>query len=102
MGRTVNLMAKIMKTLTKLVAAGWLLSLWSCGSIALCQTDRADQAFGHSGFVAVDGHNSVLTSPDGAVWTRHETGAPFGLYGVTFGNGLFVAVGNEGAILTSR
>jgi hypothetical protein len=35
----------------------------------------------------------VLTSPDGINWTMPSTGTTNNLYGITFGNGIFVAVG---------
>jgi hypothetical protein len=34
-------------------------------------------------------------------WTARTSGTTNWLYGVTYGNGLFVAVGDDGAILTS-
>ena len=34
-------------------------------------------------------------------WTQRASVADNGLYGVTYGNGLFVAVGDDGAILAS-
>jgi hypothetical protein len=34
-------------------------------------------------------------------WTQRASVADNGLYGVTYGNGLFVAVGDVGTILTS-
>ncbi|MBI5483048.1 MAG: hypothetical protein HY888_01135 [Deltaproteobacteria bacterium] len=42
-----------------------------------------------------------LTSSDGITWTKQSFGGSYNIYGVTFGNGLFVAVGSSGAILTS-
>jgi hypothetical protein len=38
---------------------------------------------------------------DGVSWTWQAWGTSNGLEGVTYGNGLFVAVGYEGTILTS-
>lgn len=60
-------------------------------------------------FVAVGGKEGnagpvsyVVTSPDGAAWTARTTPAAAGqLRSITFGAGLFVAVGDGGAILTS-
>jgi photosystem II stability/assembly factor-like uncharacterized protein len=58
-------------------------------------------------FVAVGDNGTILTSPDGTTWTqRTSPPSPFGarvhLYDVTYGNGLFVAVGGDnGTILTS-
>ena len=46
------------------------------------------------------GDNATLTSPDGTTWTS-SYGTPKNLYGVTYGNGLFVAVVYQGTILTS-
>ena len=59
-------------------------------------------AYGNGTFVAV-GWNKILTSPDGVDWTDRTTlSLMVDQYsGVTFNNGLFVAVSEEGAILTS-
>jgi hypothetical protein len=46
-------------------------------------------------------HEAVFVSPDGADWTVHSTGATGLLSDVAFGNGRFVAVGNQGSIATS-
>jgi hypothetical protein len=51
--------------------------------------------------VAVGSGGTILTSPDGVKWTRRTSGTNNLLYGVTYGNGLFVAVGDRGTILTS-
>ena len=47
------------------------------------------------------GGSTILTSPDGASWTQRTSGTSNRLRGVTYGNGLFVAVGYGGTILTS-
>jgi len=58
--------------------------------------------------VAVGSHGTILTSRDGVNWTEQTSPAKAGLNGVTYGNGLFVAVGRDvgsygdyGIILTS-
>src|SRR5207249_9799847 len=51
--------------------------------------------YSHSGGVA-------FTSVDGSNWTKSSTGRDvFAVNGVTWGRGMFVAVGYPGAILTS-
>jgi hypothetical protein len=54
-------------------------------------------------YVAVGGSATILTSPDGVVWT--ERAAPVGvsglLRGVAVNDSVIVAVGNNGVILTS-
>lgn len=69
-------------------------------------------AYGNGGFVAVaetEGDYTapsgvILTSTDGITWSK-KTFADYHFYGVTYGNGLFVAVGgdnnSQGALLTS-
>jgi hypothetical protein len=47
------------------------------------------------------GNGTILTSPDGVSWTARTSGTSNSLYGVTYGNGTFVAVGEYGTILTS-
>ena len=44
---------------------------------------------------------TILTSPDGINWTSRTSGTSENLFGCTFGNELFVAVGSNGTILTS-
>jgi hypothetical protein len=44
---------------------------------------------------------TLLTSSDGVTWTARALRTSNFLDGVAYGNGLFVAVGEEGAILTS-
>jgi len=47
-------------------------------------------------------YGSILTSSDnGTSWTTRTPGTSSGLYGVTYGNNTFVAVGRSGTILTS-
>jgi photosystem II stability/assembly factor-like uncharacterized protein len=58
--------------------------------------------YGNGLFVAVGGDNgTILTSPDGTTWAKRNSGTSNDLYGLTYGNGLFVAVGDNGTILTS-
>jgi len=59
-------------------------------------------------FVAVGGPNgesTIITSPDGITWTARVSNVIGGLKSITWGNNLFVAVGNNGwsagVILTS-
>jgi hypothetical protein len=63
-------------------------------------------AFGQGHAVAVGGSYfdepaSIITSPDGVHWTRCRIQAASPLYGVAFGNNMFVTVGEGGAIFTS-
>jgi len=55
---------------------------------------------GNGLFVAVGGGGTILTSPDGITWTLQTSGTSNTLYGIAYGNGRFVAVG-ENVILTS-
>jgi len=51
--------------------------------------------------VTVSLGGTILTSPDGNSWTIRTSGTYNNFYGVTYGNGLFVTVGDSGTILTS-
>ena len=44
---------------------------------------------------------TIVTSPDGTTWTVRTSNTNANLNGVVGGNGLFVAVGASGTILTS-
>ena len=64
-----------------------------------------DIAFGNNVYVAV-GHYllkaQVTTSTDGVTWTSAtQISTNFGLHGVAFGHGKFVAVGSNGYVVTS-
>jgi len=59
-------------------------------------------------FIGLGPSGTLITSPDGTVWTSRNSGTIWNLSGVAFGtvlsplpHGLFVAVGPEGTILTS-
>jgi len=49
-------------------------------------------AYGNGVFVAVGSGGTIITSPDGLDWTTRTSGILPNLNGVTFANGLFVAV----------
>jgi len=62
-------------------------------------------SYGYPQYVAV-GDNTILSSPDGDTWTYRQTDTAAYFYGVTYGKGLFVAVGQRksdysGAIVSS-
>ncbi len=71
---------------------------WS--AISLGEEDLHAVAYGDGEFVAV-GRGVVMISPDAVDWTPHTvTDQPL-LYDIEFANGLWVAVGNGGYILSS-
>jgi len=43
----------------------------------------------------------VVTSPNGLAWTLRTSGTTYSLRGIVYGNGLYVAVGQNGTVLTS-
>jgi len=51
--------------------------------------------------VTVGDNGTILTSPDGTTWAKRNSGTSNDLYGLTYGNGLFVAVGDNGTIVRS-
>jgi hypothetical protein len=57
--------------------------------------------YGNSQFVIVGSSGTILTSPDGSVWTLRTSGVSRDLYGVSASSGLFVIVGDSGTILSS-
>jgi hypothetical protein len=52
--------------------------------------------------MAVGELGTILISPDGVDWTEQTLSTLDFLYGVTYGNGIFVVVGNRGAIFIFR
>ncbi len=61
-----------------------------------------DMVSGGAQVVAVGAYGHVQTSDDGQTWTTRDPGVSTDLTAVSFGNGVYVALGpNDGAILTS-
>src|SRR6266404_8678483 len=57
-------------------------------------------ASGNGLYVRVGGFSSdILLSQDGTRWACHNSGIQNSLYSVAFGQGRFVAAGNEGALI---
>lgn len=52
-------------------------------------------ANGNGQFVVVSGQGIILSSPDGAIWTRCVCGTTDNFAAITFANGQFVAVGSN-------
>lgn len=52
-------------------------------------------------FFAVGRDGTIVTSPDGVIWTEQTSGAVEWLNDLTYGSGIFTAVGGNGKILTS-
>jgi hypothetical protein len=69
--------------------------------------DLYEAIFAQGFFVAVgspvSGGQKIVTSPDGMNWKTRPVNSMLSgpLFGVTYGNGYFVAVGGKGIILTS-
>ncbi len=52
-------------------------------------------------FVAVGDNATILTSPDGVIWTARSSPRYADLWDVAYGNGIFMAVGSNDTVLTS-
>lgn len=74
---------------------------WTWRNPKLPMNDLEAVAFGNNLFVAVGASGMILTSPDGAAWTRRDGGVSVELRDVTFAQGRFVIVGDDGSVLTS-
>ncbi len=57
--------------------------------------------YGINNFVAVGWSGTILSSPDGIIWTNRSLETQYELEGVTYSINTFVAVGKNGIILTS-
>ena len=74
--------------------------VWSANSLPANVNWRA-VAYGNGVWVAIAAYsNAAATSTDGITWTSRTTSSS-SLMAMTFGNGLFVAVGQSGAAATS-
>src|SRR5579864_2527766 len=65
------------------------------------ETNDRSVAFGNNMMVRVDPKFGIEISTNDLWWTSQRSVFPNRLYAVAFGNGLFVAVGNEGALASS-
>jgi hypothetical protein len=84
--------------------AGTILT-WTSGSVPTLQNSGVsielnNVTFGGDGsggglFVAVGEAGTIVTSPDGMTWARQLSNTPLSLYGVTYGNNQFIAVGGN-------
>jgi len=87
-------------SLNSLAQSASLSELWQNPQI--CSAVSCSTVAGNGVFVRVgDFSSDVLRSMDGTHWVRHSSGVLSSIYSVTFGEGRFVAVGNEGALVTS-
>src|SRR5690349_16200372 len=68
----------------------------------LVQTNERSRCRGAGMVVRITQTGRLWTSRDGGDWSEADAGVPFGFHGIAFGKDRFVAVGNEGAILTSE
>ena len=57
--------------------------------------------YGNSQFVVVGDSGTILTSPNGTMWTKQISGTGKELYCVVWGDNMYVAAGDSGVILTS-
>jgi hypothetical protein len=76
---------------------------WKLSSLSGWTGVVDDVMFGAGVFVITGSAGQISTSPDGITWTSRTSGTANELFGVTFGEGLFVAVGggSPGTVLTS-
>ena len=58
-------------------------------------------AFVNNQFFVTGTRGTMLTSPDGAIWTRRYVPTAGNLFGVAFGNNIYVTVGALGMVYTS-
>ncbi|MBL9202110.1 MAG: hypothetical protein JNL39_16480, partial [Opitutaceae bacterium] len=58
-------------------------------------------AHGLGEFVAVGDGGTILTSPDGVVWTKRQSGTVKSLRAVVWGSDSYIAVGDGGTVLQS-
>ena len=82
-----------MKTANFIAGIALIAAINSTSAIGL---DRSSNSFssmtaGNGPWVAVDGQGHLLASANRLDWAVQDTGTPFSLYAVVFGNGRFVA-----------
>ena len=74
----------------------WTERYWASGETPVFRSPT----FINNTFIIPKGKN-ILVSPDGITWTEKITGAIKGLIEVTYGEGKYIGVGEEGTILSS-
>jgi hypothetical protein len=57
--------------------------------------------YGQGRFVAVGGNGTIVTSPDGVIWSRCDSGTANGLDRLAYANGIFLAAGFSGVLFHS-
>ena len=89
-----------MRTSTKLSGA----TTWTTGTHTLGNTQILCAAYGGGKYIAggvAAGNGQFTISTDAITWTSSYTGSPDTMYAITYGQGLFVAGGNNGLLVTS-
>lgn len=67
-------------------------NVWTPATQTGTTANLFDVAFGNGLFVAVGNAGTIVTSPDGDIWTARTSGINPGFASIAFGNGAFVAV----------
>jgi hypothetical protein len=67
---------------------------WTSSFPSLPFTTAGAITFGTNLFIAISG-NVIATSPNGLTWTTRNSGVPYNLNSVSYGNGTFAAVGQH-------
>jgi Photosynthesis system II assembly factor YCF48 len=82
---------------------------WTQRESDITRVTLYDVQYGKNLFVAVgtndlldDNWGVITTSPDGIVWTTRASGSFRTLHSLTYGNGMYVTVGDQGTILASN
>ena len=74
----------------------------TCDSLSsTCHQPMTHTTYAESVHVGVGPNGAILTSLDGATWTPRTSGTSARLAEVAYGNGKFVAVGDNGTLLVS-
>ena len=96
-----NLIKKILALLLANAGLGFGQITWETVD-SLPQDDTLfSVTFGNDLFVAVGESGTIITSPDGAIWTQQHSGTTTVIRSVSYCKDRFVAVGDSGKILSS-
>lgn len=74
---------------------------WTSGVSVPVSSNLSKIVYANNLYVVVGSSGTIITSPDGEIWTVRQLGKSYDLNGIIYANNKFVTVGSNGTVLTS-